>query len=95
MYGEIAMRKCRIVVLAAGLLLTAATLVFAQAAIQEPGMFAFYHPNLDVRNGGAPTLEYFLEQKSRIKGSYSGMNRAVHGIVLGDIDLTIRQQALS
>jgi hypothetical protein len=32
-----------------------ATPVFAQAAIQEPGLFAFYHPNLDVLNGGAPT----------------------------------------
>jgi hypothetical protein len=28
---------------------------FAQAAIQEPGAFAFYHPYLDVLNGGAPT----------------------------------------
>ena len=26
-----------------------------RAAIQEPGLFAFYHPNLDVLNGGAPT----------------------------------------
>jgi hypothetical protein len=33
----------------------AATPVFAQAAIQEPGMFSFYYPNLDVLNGGAPT----------------------------------------
>lgn len=33
----------------------AGTPVFAQAAIQEPGAFAFYHPNLDVLNGGAPT----------------------------------------
>ena len=32
----------------------AATPVFAQAAIQEPGEFAFYHPYLDVLNGGAP-----------------------------------------
>src|SRR5262245_44763584 len=32
-----------------------ATPVFAQAAIQEPGAFAFYHPNADVLNGGAPT----------------------------------------
>lgn len=32
-----------------------ATPVLAQAAIQEPGLFAFYHPNLDVLNGGAPT----------------------------------------
>jgi hypothetical protein len=26
-----------------------------RAAIQEPGMFAFYYPNLDVLHGGAPT----------------------------------------
>jgi hypothetical protein len=32
-----------------------ATPVFAQAAIQEPGAFAFYHPNADVLNSGAPT----------------------------------------
>jgi hypothetical protein len=45
--------------LAAAALLSAmtATPVFAQAAIQEPGLFAFYHPNLDVLNGGAPTPE--------------------------------------
>jgi hypothetical protein len=43
--------------LAAAALLSAmtATPVFAQAAIQEPGAFAFYHPNLDVLNRGAPT----------------------------------------
>jgi hypothetical protein len=32
-----------------------ATPVFAQAAIQEPGAFAFYYPNYDVLNGGQPT----------------------------------------
>jgi hypothetical protein len=32
-----------------------ATPVLAQAAIQEPGALAFYHPYLDVLNGGAPT----------------------------------------
>ena len=32
-----------------------ATPVFAQAAIQEPGAFAFYCPNNDVLNGGRPT----------------------------------------
>jgi hypothetical protein len=47
-------------ILAAAALLSAmtATPVFAQAAIQEPGLFAFYHPNLDVLNGGAPTPAY-------------------------------------
>jgi hypothetical protein len=47
---------------AAGLLsvMTAAP-AFAQAAIQEPGLFAFYHPNLDVLNDGAPTPAYRLQ----------------------------------
>ena len=49
-------------ILAAAALLSAMTLtpVFAQAAIQEPGLFAFYHPNADVLNGGAPTPEASL-----------------------------------
>ena len=39
-------------IFAAALLMTAiATPVFAQAAIQEPGAFAFYHPNADVLAG--------------------------------------------
>lgn len=40
--------------LGAAALLSAAfaTQAFAQAAIQEPGAFAFYHPNADVLNGG-------------------------------------------
>jgi len=37
---------------AAAFLLTAvATPVFAQAAIQEPGAYSFYHPNADVLAG--------------------------------------------
>ena len=38
--------------IAAAFLLTAiATPVFAQAAIQEPGAYAFFHPNADVLAG--------------------------------------------
>jgi hypothetical protein len=50
-------------ILAAAVLLsaTAATPVFAQAAIQEPGLYAFYHPNADILNGGAPTRAGRLE----------------------------------
>jgi hypothetical protein len=45
--------------LAAAFLITAiATPVFAQAAIQEPGAFAFYHPNVDVL-GGRPAYRPF------------------------------------
>jgi hypothetical protein len=29
-----------------------ATPVFAQAAIQEPGLYAFYHPNADLLHAG-------------------------------------------
>ncbi|MBR1125268.1 hypothetical protein JQ628_27360 [Bradyrhizobium lablabi] len=34
---------------------------FAQEAIQEPGLFAFNYPNLDVLNGGAPTPAYRMQ----------------------------------
>jgi len=44
-----------IAVAAAVLSALTATPVFAQAAIQEPGAFAFFYPNRDVLNGGAPT----------------------------------------
>jgi hypothetical protein len=50
--------------LAAGLLSAmTATPVFAQAAIQEPGNFSFFHPNLDVLNAGAPTPAARLESR--------------------------------
>jgi len=39
---------------AAILSLMFATPVFAQEAVQEPGMYAFYHPYNDVLNGGRP-----------------------------------------
>jgi hypothetical protein len=46
----------------AGLLtMMAAAPAFAQEAIQEPGNFAFFYPNLDVLNGGAPTPAYRME----------------------------------
>ncbi len=49
------MTRFNILGAAAILSLMFATPVFAQAAIQEPGMFAFYYPNNDVLNGGRPT----------------------------------------
>ena len=48
---------------AAILSLMFATPVFAQAAIQEPGLFAFYYPNKDVLNGGRPTSAEDLDSK--------------------------------
>ena len=49
------MTRFKILGAAAMLSLAFATPVFAQAAIQEPGAFAFYYPNNDVLNGGRPT----------------------------------------
>jgi hypothetical protein len=49
------MTSLKTVVAAAMLSVMTVTPVFAQAAIQEPGMFSFYHPYLDVLNGGVPT----------------------------------------
>ena len=47
--------------IAAALVLSAAstTAAFAQAAVQEPGAFAFYHPNADVLNAGRPAADAF------------------------------------
>src|SRR6266446_9714776 len=42
-------------VVAAVLATAIVTPVFAQAAIQEPGAYAFYHPNADVLNSGHPS----------------------------------------
>src|SRR3981189_3650069 len=47
-----AMTTFKILGAAAMLSLTFATPVFAQAAIQEPGLYAFYYPNNDLLNGG-------------------------------------------
>jgi hypothetical protein len=49
------MTRFKILGAAAVLSMVMATPLFAQAAIQEPGAFAFYHPNADVLNGGRPT----------------------------------------
>jgi hypothetical protein len=59
-----AMTRFKILGAAAILSLTFATPVFAQAAIQEPGMFAFYYPNNDVLNDGRPTPAAGLDART-------------------------------
>jgi hypothetical protein len=62
--------------LAAAFLMTAiATPVFAQAAIQEPGAFAFYHPNADVL-GGRPAYRSF-DQSNAYYDSNAYYNEAM------------------
>jgi hypothetical protein len=55
------MTSLRLVGAAALLSAAFATQAFAQAAVQEPGAFAFYHPNADVLNAGrgAPPPDAF------------------------------------
>jgi hypothetical protein len=55
------MKSIKTIAVAGLLSLMAAAPAFAQEAIQEPGAFAFYYPNLDVLNGGAPTPAYRME----------------------------------
>ena len=58
------MTRFKIFSTAAILSLMFATPVFAQAAIQEPGAFAFFYPNNDVLNGGRPTPAAGLDTRT-------------------------------
>jgi hypothetical protein len=65
------MTRFKILSAAAMLSLMFATPVFAQAAIQEPGLFAFYYPNNDVLNGGRPTRAARMDAMAGL-GPFSG-----------------------
>jgi BA14K-like protein len=65
------MTRFKILSAAAMLSLMFATPVFAQAAIQEPGLFAFYYPNNDVLNGGRPTPAARMDAMAGL-GPFSG-----------------------
>ena len=55
--------------LVAAFLMTAvATPVFAQAAIQEPGAYSFYHPNADVL-AGRPSYRSFDQPNATYKSN--------------------------
>ena len=73
------MTRFKVLGAAAMLSLMFATPVFAQAAIQEPGAFAFYYPNNDVLNGGRPTPAAGMDARmSSLFGSnpYAAMDRS-------------------
>jgi hypothetical protein len=61
------MTRAKIIGAAAILSLAFATPVFAQAAIQEPGAYAFYYPNNDVLNGGRPTPAAGLDAQTLMR----------------------------
>jgi hypothetical protein len=43
---------------------------FAQAAIQEPGAYAFYHPNADVLSAGRPSVRSFYPMSAFASSTY-------------------------
>jgi len=77
------MTRFKILGAAAVLSLMFATPVFAQAAIQEPGAFAFYYPNNDVLNGGRPTPAAGKDARTPVLfgsgDAYPPMNRSANG----------------
>lgn len=75
------MTRFKILGAAAILSLMSAAPVFAQAAIQEPGAFAFYYPNNDVLNGGRPTPAAGLDARTPVLFGSGGP--AMHNIARG------------
>jgi hypothetical protein len=67
---------------------TLATSALAQEVIQEPGEFAFYHPNGDLRIGSSPAASAMASQRIRESRDIASASmsakmhlpgRAVHG----------------
>ena len=63
--------------------MTSATPVFAQAAVQEPGAYAFYHPNGDVLEANRPWPRgpsgAMASVPSGSSGSYAYINASPNG----------------
>ena len=64
------MAKFRILGAAALLTISGELHAFAQAAIQEPGAYAFYHPDADVLNAGRPSAQSFYPMSAFASGAY-------------------------
>jgi BA14K-like protein len=77
------MTRFKIFRTAAILSLMFATPAFAQAAIQEPGAFAFYYPNNDVLNGGRPTPAAGMDTRTLMlfnnRAAYAAMDSRANG----------------
>jgi hypothetical protein len=77
------MRSPNTLAAAALLSITAATSVFVQAAIQEPGAFAFYHPDGDVLNPRAPANAYASGLPAAASAYASGEDDSTSSCALG------------
>jgi hypothetical protein len=78
---------------AAILSLMFATPVFAQAAIQEPGLFAFYYPNNDVLNGGRPTPAAGLDARTPVLLGSGGPSIPTYGVGANDASCAARYRS--
>jgi hypothetical protein len=56
---------------------------FAQAAIQEPGAYAFYHTNADVLNAGRPSARSFYPAPLQVVRTARAFER-LRGATTGD-----------
>src|ERR1700754_172072 len=72
---RVAMIERKIAVLTFTLFAFAAPPALGQAAIQEPGAFAFYHPNEDVLNRGAPPSGATLIPTTGARNAYAAVKR--------------------
>jgi BA14K-like protein len=76
------MTSFKILSAAAILSMMTAPPLFAQAAIGEPGAYAFYHPNADVLNAGRPlpreTPGAMASVPFRGSDAYAGMDSGVN-----------------
>ena len=64
------MTMLRILGAVALLTITGELPAFAQAAIQEPGAYAFYHPNADVLNAGRPPARSLYPMNAFASSAY-------------------------
>jgi hypothetical protein len=67
------MSTCKSLGTALALSAALAAPALAQEVIQEPGEYAFYHPNGDLRIGTAPPLSAMASQRMRPRGVLAGL----------------------
>ena len=66
------MTSCKSLGAALALSAALAAPALAQEVIQEPGAFAFYHPNGDLRIGTTPPVNAMASQGMRYRGDPAG-----------------------
>jgi hypothetical protein len=73
------MTKFMLVAIVASLSIVNAGSVWAQAAISEPGAYAFYHPDGDLLHAGSGQYGAHAESLTGVRNSLASVARPVHG----------------